>query len=60
MKKVFNLLLLFITFHLLASLTQMVRAMIQRQDPYVSFVMGMSQEQESLPYLLVALCTFQF
>ena len=53
MKKVFNLLLLFITFHLLASLTQMVRAMIQRQDPYVSFVMGMSQEQESLPYLLV-------
>ena len=53
MKKVFNLLLLFITFHLLASLTQMVRAMIQRQAPYVSFVMGMSQEQESLPYLLV-------
>ena len=53
MKKVFNLLLLFITFHLLASLTQMVRAMIQRQAPYVSFVMDISQEQESLPYLLV-------
>ena len=36
MKKVFNLLLLFITFHLLASLTQLCVA------PYVSFVMGMS------------------
>ena len=36
MKKVFNLLLLFITFHLLASLTQLCVA------PCVSFVMGMS------------------
>ena len=36
MKKVFNLLLLFITFHLLASITQLCVA------PCVSFVIGMS------------------
>ena len=52
MKKVFNLLLLFITFHLLASLTQLCVA------PYVSFVIGnghvsLSQEQDSQPFVLM-------